>query len=191
MGGNPQRGSYERRLEIYSPAYLFNGDGTPALRPSITGVTAETVNYNSPFVVQTPDAADIASVVLVRPGTPTHAFDMEQRLVGLSFTAGSGVLNVTAPPNGNIAPPGYYMLFVLNSAGVPSVARFVRLVSTPPNQAPVATITSSGGQRHGQSWTNRLFLRARERIRTAASARTAGRSPAAFRARAQSPRPAA
>ncbi len=47
---------------------------------------------------------------------------MDQRLVGLSFTAGSGVLNVTAPPNGNIAPPGYYMLFVLNAAGVPSVA---------------------------------------------------------------------
>ena len=145
MGGNPQRGSYQGRLEIYSPAYLFNGNGTPALRPSITGVTAETVSYNSPFVVQTPDAADIASVVLVRPGAPTHAFDMEQRLVGLSFTAGSGVLNVTAPPNGNIAPPGYYMLFVLNGAGVPSVARFVRLVSTPPNQAPVATITTPAG----------------------------------------------
>ena len=69
---------------------------------------------------------DIASVALIRPGTPTHAFDMDQRFVGLSFTAGSGVLNVTAPPNGNIAPPGYYMLFVLNSAGVPSVARFVK-----------------------------------------------------------------
>ena len=145
MGGNPQRGNYEHRLEIYSPAYLFNGDGTAALRPSITGVTAETVSYGSPFVVQTPDAADIASVVLVRPGTPTHAFDMDQRLVGLSFTAGSGVLNVTAPPNGNIAPPGYYMLFVLNGAGVPSVARFVRVVAALPNQAPVATITSPVG----------------------------------------------
>ena len=92
--------------------------------------------------MQTPDAANIASVVLVRPGTPTHAFDMEQRLVGLSYTVGSGVLNVTSPPNGNIAPPGYYMLFVLNSAGVPSVARFVRLSASAPNQAPVATITS-------------------------------------------------
>ena len=94
------------------------------------------------FQVQTPDAAEIASVVLVRPGTPTHAFDMEQRLVGLSFTIGSGVLNVTSPPNGNIAPPGYYMLFVLNAAGVPSVARFVRLSTSIPNQAPAATITS-------------------------------------------------
>ena len=141
-GGNPQRGNYEARLEVYSPAYLFNTDGTAALRPTITGVAPETVTYTSSFQVQTPDAASIASAVLVRPGTPTHAFDMDQRLVGLSFTAGSGVLNVTAPPNGNIAPPGYYMLFVLNSAGVPSVARFIRLMPTAPNQAPVATITS-------------------------------------------------
>jgi len=142
IGGNPQRGNYERRLEIYSPAYLFNSDGTPAFRPTITGVTSGTVDYGAAFQVQTPDAADIASVVLVRPGAPTHAFDMEQRLVGLSHTAGNGVLNVTAPPNGNIAPPGYYMLFVLNSAGVPSVAKFVRLSTSGPNQQPVATIAS-------------------------------------------------
>lgn len=142
IGGNPQRGNYERRLEIYSPAYLFNGDGSAAVRPTITGLTPETVGYGSSFQVQTPNAADIASVVLVRPGTPTHAFDMDQRLVGLSFTAGSGLLNVTAPPNGNIAPPGYYMLFVLNSAGVPSVARFVKISDSVPNQPPVAAMTS-------------------------------------------------
>jgi hypothetical protein len=142
IGGNPQRGNYERRLEIYSPAYLFNADGTAAARPTITGVTPGTVDYGASFQVQTPNAASIASVVLVRPGAPTHAFDMEQRLVGLSYTVGSGVLTVTSPPNGNIAPPGYYMLFVLNTAGVPSVARFVRLTTSAPNQAPVATITS-------------------------------------------------
>src|SRR5204862_2614703 len=67
---------------------------------------------------------------------------MEQRLVGLSYATGSGVLNVTAPPNSNIAPPGYYMLFVLNSAGVPSVAAFVRLAAGVANQPPTATITS-------------------------------------------------
>ena len=145
IGGNPQRGSYEGRLEVYSPAYLFNGDGSVAPRPSITGVTPDTVGYGSPFQVQTPNAANIGSVVLVRPGTPTHAFDMDQRLVGLSFTAGSGLLNVTAPPNGNIAPPGYYMLFVLNTAGVPSVARFVKISASVPNQAPVASITSPAG----------------------------------------------
>ena len=143
-GGNPQRGNYEHRMEIYSPAYLFNGDGSAAIRPTITGAPSA-VGYGASFQVTTPDAAQISSVVLVRPGAATHAFDMEQRLVGLSYTAGSGVLNVTAPPNGNIAPPGYYMLFVLNSAGTPSVARFVRVAASVPNQAPTATITSPTG----------------------------------------------
>jgi hypothetical protein len=142
MGGNPQRGNYEARMEIYSPAYLFNTDGTPALRPTIASVPLDAIGYGATFAVSTPDATDISSVVLVRPGTPTHAFDMDQRLVGLSFTPGAGLLNVTAPPTGNIAPPGYYMLFVLNGAGVPSVARFVRIGGGLPNQPPVATITS-------------------------------------------------
>src|SRR5690242_16573415 len=141
-GGNPARGTYEQHMEIYSPAYLFNLDGTLATRPTITGVPSSGIGYGSTFQVQTPDAASITSVVLMRPGAPTHAFDMEQRLVAMTFRAGSSVLNVTAPPNGNIAPPGYYMLFILNSSGVPSVASFVRL---PPqvNQAPVITSASS------------------------------------------------
>ena len=128
-------------IEIYSPAYLFNANGSPALRPTITSVTPAFA-YGQVFQVDTPDAANIASVVLVRPGSQTHAFDMDQRLVGMSFTVSSGRLNVTAPPNGNIAPPGYYMLFVLNAAGVPSVARFVHLSTTPPNQPPTAIINS-------------------------------------------------
>ena len=90
----------------------------------------------------TPDAAGISSVVLIRPGAPTHAFDMEQRLIELNYTAGTSALDVTAPPNGNIAPPGYYMLFVLNGAGVPSVATFIHLGTAAPNQAPSATITA-------------------------------------------------
>jgi hypothetical protein len=131
MGGNPARGTYEPHLEIYSPPYLFNPDGTLATRPSITGVPTASIGYGSGFQVQTPDAANISSAVLMRPGAPTHAFDMEQRLVRLNFMAGAGVLNVTAPPNGNIAPPGYYLLFILNSAGVPSVAKFVQLSLSP------------------------------------------------------------
>ena len=144
IGGNPQRGSYERRLEIYSPSYLFNADGTYAVRPTISGVSADPLGYGAPFAVQTPDAAQIASVVLVRPGAATHAFDMEQRLVGLSYTVGNGVLNVTSPPDGNIAPPGYYMLFVLNTDGVPSVARFIRLMPVAANTAP--TVSDIGDQ---------------------------------------------
>jgi len=67
---------------------------------------------------------------------------MEQRLVAVNFTAGSGVLNVTAPPDSNIAPPGYYMLFILNSSGIPSLAQFIQLTPAPADQPPTGTITS-------------------------------------------------
>jgi hypothetical protein len=128
VGSNPMQGAYERHIEIYSPAYLFNADGSLATRPSVTGV-APTITYGGTFQVETPDAADIASVVRMRPGAPTHAFDMDQRLVRASYSIGNGVLNVAAPPNGNVAPPGYYMLFIVNSAGVPSIASFMQLTA--------------------------------------------------------------
>lgn len=151
-GSNPARGTYEQHSEIYSPAYLFNSDGSPATRPAITGVTPNVLTYGAGFQLQTPDAAGISSVVLMRPGAVTHAFDMEQRLVGLSFTAGAGTLSVTAPSSGNIAPPGYYMLFIVSSTGVPSVASFVQLSGSadlPPAAAitsPAADITVNPGQ---------------------------------------------
>jgi hypothetical protein len=126
IGGNPARGTFEPHLEIYSPAYLFNASGTLAARPTITSAPTGVIGHGSVFQVQTPNAASISSVVVLRAGAVTHAFNMEQRMVNLSFTKGSGVLNVTAPPNGNIVPPGYYLLFILDSAGVPSVAKFVQ-----------------------------------------------------------------
>jgi hypothetical protein len=127
-GSNPSGSTYEPRMELYQPAYLFGSSGNLAVRPTVTSAPSF-VNYGQAFTVGTPDAADIASVVLIRPGAVTHAFDMDQRLVGLSYTAGSGALSVTAPPNSNIAPPGYYMLFTLNSSGVPSVATFIELTA--------------------------------------------------------------
>jgi hypothetical protein len=137
-GGNPGRGTYEPHIEIYQPAYLFQSDGTPAARPSISSAPS-IVSYGNQFTLQTPDAASIASAVLVRNGTVTHSFGMDQRMVGMSFTAGSGSLTVTAPPNANVAPPGYYMLFILNSNGVPSVASSLLLSSS---STPAPTVTS-------------------------------------------------
>jgi hypothetical protein len=134
-GGNPTRGTYEQHMEIYKPAYLFTTDGSgtviPATRPTITAAPSG-INYGNTFTVQTPDAANISSAVLIRAGGVTHAFNMDQRLVETSFTvADAGDLTVTAPPNGNIAPPGYYLLFLVNNAGVPSIASFVQLTAVP------------------------------------------------------------
>ena len=129
-GGNPSHGTYVPQMEIYQPPYLFNADGSLATRPSINSAPSN-INYGNTFTVQTPDAASISAVVLVRNGAVTHSFGMDQREVGLSFTAGTGSLNVTAPPDSNIAPPGYYMLFLLNNSGVPSVATFVQIMGQP------------------------------------------------------------
>jgi hypothetical protein len=142
-GSNPSRGTYQSHMEIYQPAYLFTRDGNnnvvPSTRPTIANAPG-TIAWGGSFTVTTPDAANISQAVLVRPGASTHAFDMDQRLVGMSFTAGSGTLRITAPPNGNIAPPGYYMLFLINNQGVPSVASFVLLNSSV--SAPAPTVSS-------------------------------------------------
>lgn len=134
-GGNPKQGVYENHIEVYKPAYLLNSDGSPAARPSLSGVPA-TVSYGNAFTVQTPNT-DIASVVLIRPGSATHSFDMDQRFVGLSFTTGNNELTVSMPSNSNLVPPGYYMLFLVNKSGVPSIASFLKITGAP---APVAAI---------------------------------------------------
>ena len=155
-GGNPQRGTYEQNMEIYQPAYLFTTDSTGnviyANRPTISS-SPTNVSYGNSFTVQTPNAANISSVALIRNGAATHAFDMDQRFVGLSFTAGSSALTVTAPPNGNIAPPGYYMLFLVDSSGVPSVAKFVQVVAQPDFSVSATASTQSVTQGNGISYT--------------------------------------
>jgi Domain of unknown function (DUF1929)/Glyoxal oxidase N-terminus/IPT/TIG domain len=152
-GSNPARGTYESRMEVYQPAYLFTRDASnnvvAATRPTIANAPSH-VTLGGSFTVSTPDAANISQAVLVRPGSSTHAFDMDQRLVGMSFTAGSGTLTVTAPPNANIAPPGYYMLFLINNQGVPSVASFVLLDGSSSVPAPtVSSITPNTGSAVG------------------------------------------
>jgi hypothetical protein len=127
VGGNPARGEYEPHVEIYWPPYLFKADGTRAPRPAIASSTTKSIHYGASFDVGTSQARDIRAVELIRAGAVTHAFDMEQRLVGLTFSAGYGVLHVKAPDHGNIAPPGWYLLFITDSYGVPSEGHWVRL----------------------------------------------------------------
>jgi hypothetical protein len=123
-------GDNEPNAEVFSPPYLFQG-----ARPTVSSVPAN-ISYGQPFVVQTPDAAAITAVTLVRLSSVTHAFNMNQRFVRLAFSPGTNQLTVTPPSAGETAPPGHYMLFLLNAAGVPSIASIVRLsndvVPTPP-----------------------------------------------------------
>jgi hypothetical protein len=109
--------------EIYSPPYLFKG-----ARPSISSGPSS-VKYAQQFFVGTPDATSISQVTWIGLGSVTHAQNQNQRLVHLQFTQASGGLNITAPANGNLAPPGYYMLFLVNSNGVPSVAKIIQITN--------------------------------------------------------------
>ena len=105
--------------------------------------------YGAAFQITTPNAASIRKVALLRLGAVTHSTNMEQRYVPLSFNAGSGQLTATVPQNANVAPPGVYMLFIVDDAGVPSVAKMVRIGSDAPrpppppptNQPPTVTLT--------------------------------------------------
>jgi hypothetical protein len=108
--------------EIYSPPYLFKG-----ARPTVTGAPTA-VGYNQAFTIQTPDAANITKVTWIRLSSVTHSFNMNQRFSTLVISSRtSGALSVTSPANSNLSPPGHYLLFVLNSNGVPSVARIVHI----------------------------------------------------------------
>jgi hypothetical protein len=126
-GGFPTGGGADFNhtdVEIYSPPYLFNG-----ARPTIT-VSPTVVNHGDQFFVQTPDAASISKVTLVRLSSVTHAFNQDQRINYLSFQKTPTGLSVTASGGRNLCPPGYYMLFIVNSNGVPSVAQII-LVTVP------------------------------------------------------------
>jgi Domain of unknown function (DUF1929) len=111
----------ERNHEIFSPPYLFKG-----ARPAITSATP-TVGYGGTITVATPNAAQITEARWIRLGSVTHAFDMGQRANKLTFTRTPTGLSVDVPMSPNQAPPGYYMLFILNRNGVPSTGSMVRV----------------------------------------------------------------
>jgi len=132
-----QVGYLAKNAEIFSPPYLFQADGTLAPRPAIDAAPA-TTSYGAAMEIATANPASIRKVALARLGAVTHSNNMEQRYIPLSFTAGATSLAVIAPANANIAPPGVYMLFIIDAQGVPSVAR---MVSVQGNAPPSVTLT--------------------------------------------------
>jgi hypothetical protein len=111
----------ENNHEIFSPPYLFKG-----ARPSITAAPTQ-VGYDQTISVATPNAAQVTDVRWIRLGSVTHAFDMGARANTLAFTAADGTVEVRTPRTPNLAPPGYYMLFILNRNGVPSSGKIIRI----------------------------------------------------------------
>lgn len=126
-GGAANKGDTDHPdAQVYSPPYLFASDGSPAVRPLLEQAPAE-VRYGETFLAGTPDAGRIARVNWIRLSSVTHSFNENQRLNRLVFSSSTGGLNVTAPSGANLAPPGHYLLFLIDGDGVPSEGKVVRL----------------------------------------------------------------
>jgi hypothetical protein len=125
-------GYLEKNVEYFEPPYLYkqDGSGQKATRPVISSVPS-TATYGQDFDISSTQAGSIAKVGLVRLGAATHSQDQGQRYVPLSFNASSSTITATAPANSNLAPAGYYMLFITDNAGVPSVAKMIKIQQKP------------------------------------------------------------
>jgi Domain of unknown function (DUF1929)/Fibronectin type III domain/Glyoxal oxidase N-terminus len=143
-GGHYQDGTGPGQFsaQMYTPPYLLNGS-----RPTITNAPAAST-YGSDFTVTTPDASSIRKINLVSLAADTHQSDMDQHFVPLDFTANAGSLTVHAPANASLAPPGTYMLFIVDDKGVPSVANMVSMAPslTAPATPSAPTATAGDGQ---------------------------------------------
>jgi Domain of unknown function (DUF1929)/FG-GAP repeat len=125
-------GYLEKNIEYFEPPYLYkqDGSGQRANRPAIDAAPTK-ASYGQTFDITSAEAGSIAKVGLVRLGAATHSLDQGQRYVPLSFTAAGSTITATAPATSNIAPAGYYMLFITDNAGVPSVAKMIKLQRQP------------------------------------------------------------
>ena len=120
--------------DLYSPPYLFNGDA-PATRPTLIAATGRW-RYDKDVTFAVSGDTTIRNACLIRAPSTTHQFDQSQRYVPLTLLSssvrGDGVRQyfLKAPPDSFVAPPGDYLLFASDAAGVPSVAQWVRVGST-------------------------------------------------------------
>ena len=120
-GGRLAPAPDQLNMQMYSPGYLFKGP-----RPTSSSLPGH-IAYGSTMDLVTPQAADIAKVTLVNLASVTHTADWNQHFMELPFTRNGDTLNVDTPANANLAPPNYYMVFAVDSNGVPSTAKIVKL----------------------------------------------------------------
>lgn len=130
--------------EIYYPPYLYAANGSFATRPQILSAP-DTANVGDQLSVQV-DTTSIDRVTLVKTGSVTHSVNMDQRFVELPFSAASTTLTVDLPVRATDTPPGFYQMFVINNAGVPSIGSMLRInIDSTPNIAVDYTPTIGGG----------------------------------------------
>jgi galactose oxidase len=130
VGGGGLCGTCETNhadAQIFTPPYLLNADGTDARRPVITQAPSS-AGYGATIAVSADSL--ITQFALVRMSSVTHSVNNDQRRIPLNFTPnGANGYSLRIPSDRGVAIPGYYMLFGMNGAGVPSVAKIMRIES--------------------------------------------------------------
>ena len=131
-GGGAPGPVFQTNAEIFSPDYLFSAQGGPVARPEITAVSDNDLALGQTFNINVGGGIDIGRVTVLKAGTVTHSVNMEQRISDLTFTENGGTLTATLPASGTELTPGYYLLTVLTTAGVPSESVMVRVQAQAP-----------------------------------------------------------
>jgi YVTN family beta-propeller protein len=145
VGGGAPGPQNNTNVELYFPPYLFTAAGTLAPRPAIDAAPT-VLNIGSTFNVDI-SGGGAARVVLVKTSSVTHSWNMDQRFVELTFNANGNRLAVQGPTRAADAPPGFYMLFVLDANGVPSQAKILRVnVAPEPNPSITPALAGPGDQ---------------------------------------------
>ena len=156
-GGSPSRQTWENRTEIYKPSYFFSGS-----RPTITG-NPVVGDYGNAITISTPNAVSISVASLVKLSCSTHHYDTDSRLIWLQVTnRSSGSVTLAAPLNANLAPPGYYMIHILDGLNIPSIAKIISIPgsgsgipqdTTPPAQVAGLAVTTVSSTQLNLAWT--------------------------------------
>jgi YVTN family beta-propeller protein len=145
-GGGAPGPQTNLNVEIYNPPYLFDAAGARVEQPRLTSAPAE-LDIGETFFVDFENATDVSRVTMVKSGSVTHSFNMEQRFVELTFERAGSRLRVQAPTRAADAPPGFWMLFVIDGNGVPSHAKIIKInVAANWNPAVTPTLANPGNQ---------------------------------------------
>jgi YVTN family beta-propeller protein len=152
-GGGAPGPQNNTNMEIYYPPYLYNAAGGFATRPVIDSAPSA-IDIGETFGVQLGGTGAISRVALIKTASVSHSWNTEQRFIELTFQQNGDELSIQAPTKAGDAPPGFYLLFVLNSAGTPSMAKIAKIgVAANPNPSVTPSLVNPGNQ-SGQAGTS-------------------------------------
>ena len=143
-GGGSPGPVLQNNGRIFFPPYLFNGNSL-APRPSYD-LAGDDFEYGETLTMSVSGPNPVVEAVLMKTTAITHSFNVEQRRIELPLSVSGGSATVTLPDSPNDATPGFYMLFLIDSAGTPSVADIIRVIdedsiSTVPTAPPIGGVS--------------------------------------------------